>query len=164
MAQGKADSQTERFLIVLFRVIIGWTFLWGAIHHFGDSKFVAEFLSQTKTFHFLYGPMVTPAITAPLTFLVEYGQMLIGLSLISGQLVRASAPFAILMMLLFWTAHMNFPYLESPNKFLVDFHVAYAGLFVYFMIKNAGHVCGLDAWAERLPLVRQSPPLRALVG
>ena len=164
MAQGKADSETERFLIVLFRLIIGWTFLWGAIHHFGDSKFVAEFLSQTKTFHFLYGPMVTPAITPALTFLIEYGQMLIGLSLISGLLVRASSPFAILLLLLFWTGHMNFPYLESVNKFLVDFHVTYAGLCVYLMMKNAGHVFGLDAWAERLPLVRQSRALRAVVG
>jgi thiosulfate dehydrogenase [quinone] large subunit len=164
VAQGKADSATERFLIVLFRLIIGWTFLWGAIHHFGDSKFVVEFLSQTKTFHFLYGPMIAPAIATPLTFLVEYGQLLIGLSLISGLLVRASAPFAILMMLLFWTAHMNFPYLESPNKFLVDFHVTYAGLLVYLMMKNAGHVIDLDAWAERLPLVRQSPALHAVVG
>ena len=100
---------------MLFRVIIGWTFLWGAIHHFGDSKFVPEFLTQTKTFHFLYGPLIAPEIATPLTFLVEYGQLLIGLSLISGLLVRASAPFAILMMLLFWTGHMNFPYLESPQ-------------------------------------------------
>ena len=139
-------------------------FSWQGIYHFGDSKFVAEFLSQTKTFHFLYGPMVAPAIATPLTFLVEYGQLLIGLSLISGLLVQASAPFAILMMLLFRTAHMNFPCLESPNKFFVDFHVTYAGLLVYLMIKNAGHVFRLDALAERLPLARQSPTLRAVVG
>ena len=164
MAQGKPDSKTERFLIVLFRIIIGWTFLWGAIHHFGDSKFVPEFLTQAKTFHFLYAPLNTPEITTPLTFFVEYGQLLIGLSLISGLLVRASSPFAILLLLLFWTGHMNFPYLENTNKFLVDFHVTYAGLCVYLMMKNAGHVFGLDAWAERLPLVRQSRALRAVVG
>ncbi len=164
MTQGKPDSATEKFLIVFFCVIIGWTFLWGAIHHFGDSKFVPEFLIQAKTFHSLYSPLNTPEITPLLTFLVEYGQLLIGLSLIFELLVRASAPFAILLLLLFWTGHMNFPYLESVNKFLVDFHVTYAGLCVYLMIKNAGHVFGLDVWAERLPLVRQSHALRAVVG
>ena len=112
----------------------------------------------------MYAPLNTPEITPLLTFLIEYGQMLIGLSLIFGLLVRASAPFAILLLLLFWTGHMNFPYLESVNKFLVDFHVTYAGLCVYLMMKNAGHVFGLDAWAERLPLVQQSHALRAVVG
>jgi len=165
VAQGKPDCETERFLIVLLRITIGWTFLWGAIHHFGDSKFVPEFLTQAKTFHFLYAPLNTPEITPLLTSLIEYGQLLIGLLLIFGLLVRASAPFAILLLLLlFGTGHMNFPYLKSVNKFLVDFHVTYAGLCVYLMMKNAGHVFGLDARVERLPLVRQTHALRAVVG
>src|ERR1700757_2459310 len=95
-------SNVEKYFIVFFRLTIGWTFLYAAIHHFGDDKFVTGFLSNTKTFHDVYAPFTNPAVVPVLTFLVEYGHLLIGLSLISGLLVRASAPFAIMLMLLYW--------------------------------------------------------------
>lgn len=164
MLKEHSESGVESFLIVLFRVSIGWMFLWASIHHFGDDKFVTGFLSHTKTFHDVYAPMANPAIVPVLTFFVEYGHMLIGLSLISGLLVRASAPFAIMLMLLYWTAHMDFPYIEDVNSYLIDYHIVYAGLLVYLVIKHAGHVCGLDGWVEDLTAVRQSPTLRWLVA
>jgi thiosulfate dehydrogenase [quinone] large subunit len=164
MPQARSDSSAEQVLIVFFRLAIGWTFLYAAIHHFGDDKFVAGFLSHTKTFHDIYMPLTSPAIAPVLTFLVEYGHLLIGLSLISGFLVRASAPFGIMMMLLYWTAHMDFPYIENHNSFLIDYHIVYAGVLVYLIVKRAGHVWGLDAVAERLTFVRQRPALRALVA
>src|SRR5262249_2832333 len=115
MQQARSDSNAEQALVVFFRLTIGWTFLYAAIHHFGDDKFVAGFLSHTKTFHDVYMPLTSPTIAPVLTFLVEYGHLLIGLSLIFGFLVRASAPFGIMMMLLYWTAHMDFPYIENHN-------------------------------------------------
>jgi thiosulfate dehydrogenase [quinone] large subunit len=45
-----------------------------------------------------------PPIT---TFLVGYGHLLIGLSLIFGLMVRISASVGI--MLMYWMAHMDFP-------------------------------------------------------
>ena len=84
------ESPIERGLIVFFRLTIGWTFLYAGIHHFGDWGFVGGFLGKTKTFHDIYAPLTTPAILPTLTFLVEYGHLLIGLSLISGLLVRVS--------------------------------------------------------------------------
>jgi thiosulfate dehydrogenase (quinone) large subunit len=95
---------------------------------------------------------------------VEYGHLLIGLSLVSGLLVRASGPFAILLLLLYWTAHMDFPYIENANSFLIDYHLVYAAVVVELMRKQAGHVFGLDAWAETLPAVQHSALLRWLVG
>jgi thiosulfate dehydrogenase (quinone) large subunit len=165
MVNENAESSIERFLIVLFRLTIGWTFLWAAIHHFGDDKFVIGFLSHTKTFHDVYAPLTGPAIAPALTFLVEYGHLLIGLSLISGLLVRASAPFAIMMMLMYWTAHMDFPYIENVNNYLVDYHIVYAGVLVYLIIKRAGHVLGLDGWVEHhLFSEHTNPALRWLVA
>jgi thiosulfate dehydrogenase (quinone) large subunit len=158
------ESKLENGLIIFFRLAMGWTFLFAAIHHFGDSNFVVGFLSHTKTFHSVYAPMTTPAIAPVLTFLVEYGHLLIGLSLISGLLVRLSAPVAIAIMLLYWTAHMDFPYIEDSNNYLLDYHIVYAGVLVYLIIKHAGHVCGLDAWAQKLPFVQQHPSLRRLVA
>jgi thiosulfate dehydrogenase (quinone) large subunit len=164
MPNATPTSALEQFLILFFRLIIGWMFLFAAIHHFGDAKFVTGFLGNTKTFHDVYAPLTNPAIVPTLTFLVEYGHLLIGLSLIFGLLVRASAPFAIMLMLLYWTAHMDYPYIENHNNYLIDYHIVYAGVLVYLIIKRAGHVFGLDGWLEELASVRGTPALRWLVS
>jgi thiosulfate dehydrogenase [quinone] large subunit len=164
MLQDQPKPSVEEILIVFFRVTIGWTFLWAGIHHFGDDKYIVGFLSHTKTFHDVYAPFTSPAVVPVLTFLVEYGHLLIGLSLISGLLVRASAPFAIMLMLLYWTAHMDFPYIENVNNFLIDYHIVFAGVLVYLIVKRAGHVWGLDGWIEDLKAVQQTPALRWLVS
>jgi thiosulfate dehydrogenase [quinone] large subunit len=164
MSQQKSHFKTDEIFILFFRLTMGWTFLWAAIHHFGDDKFVLGFLSHTKTFHDVYAPLTSPAIIPALTFLVEYGHLLIGLSLIIGLFVRISAPFAIMLMLLYWTAHMDFPYIENANNYLIDYHIVYAGILVYLIVKRAGHVFGLDGVLERLHLVEHYPALRPLVG
>src|SRR5579863_10004173 len=160
MSQENSHSNTEQVLIVFFRLCMGWTFLWAAIHHFGDDQFVTGFLSHTKTFHAVYAPLTNPAIVPTLTFLVEYGHLLIGLSLISGLLVRVSSPFAIMLMLLYWTAHMDFPFIENVNNYLVDYHIVYAGVLVYLIAKSAGHVFGLDGWVNGLRTVQHAPAVR----
>ncbi len=160
MNKSDYTSTTEACLIVLFRVCVGWMFLWAGIHHFGDDKFVYGFLSHSKTFNGVFAPLTQPPILAPLTFLVEYGHLAIGLSMVSGLFVRLSLPFACLMMLSYWPAHMDFPYVDSPNNFLIDYHIVYAGLTVYLYIKKAGHVFGLDWVAARLPLVQHNAALR----
>jgi len=164
MSPQKLDSPLEQYLIVFFRLTIGWTFLWAGIHHFGDDRFVLGFLTHVKTFHAVYAPFTQPSIIPILTFLVEYGHLLIGLSLISGLLVRVSAPFAIMLMLLYWTAHMDFPYIENVNNYLVDYHIIYAGVLVYLIAKRAGHVLGLDGLAAKLGAVRHAPALRWMVA
>jgi thiosulfate dehydrogenase (quinone) large subunit len=117
-----------------------------------------------KTFHDVYAPLTNPTFMPILTFLVEYGHMLIGLSLISGLLVRVSSPFAILLMVLYWTAHMDFPYIEDANNYLIDYHIVYVGVLGYLIFKNAGRVWGLDGLVERWHLVDHYPALRPLVG
>lgn len=164
MARQQADTNVEQVLIVFFRLCMGWTFLWPGIHHFGDDKFVVGFLSHVKTFHDVYAPFTDPAVVPTLTFLVEYGHLLIGLSLISGLLVRVSSPFAIMLLLLYWTAHMDFPYIENVNNYLIDYHIVYAGCLGYLIAKRAGHVFGLDGLVESWRLPEHYPVLRPLVG
>src|SRR5271169_4617397 len=164
MRLDNAMNNSEKALIVFFRLTMGWTFLWAGIHHFGDDKFVVGFLSHVKTFHDVYAPLTNPAIVPTLTFLVEYGHLLIGMSLISGLFVRVSAPFAIMLMLLYWTAHMDFPYIENVNNYLVDYHIVYAGVLVYLIVKHAGHVFGLDGLVSKLSAVQHSSMLRWMVA
>jgi thiosulfate dehydrogenase (quinone) large subunit len=164
MSREISESNGEKLFIVFMRLCMGWTFLWAGIHHFGDDKFVLGFLSHVKTFHAVYAPFTNPAIVPILTFFVEYGHLLIGLSLVTGLLVRVSSPFAIMLMLLYWTAHMDFPFIENVNNYLIDYHIVYAGILGYLIAKRAGHVWGLDGLIERMHMVENYPVLKPLVG
>jgi thiosulfate dehydrogenase [quinone] large subunit len=159
------DSRSERALIVFFRLAMGWVFLYAASHQvFVPGWSVAGFLSSTKTFHGVYSLFTGPAIAPVLSFLVGYGHLLIGLSLVVGLMVRVSAVFGILLMLLYWTAHMDFPYISDTNNFLVDEHIVYAGVLVFLIVKHAGHVWGLDGWVENLDFFRRHANLKPLVA
>jgi thiosulfate dehydrogenase [quinone] large subunit len=59
---------------------------------------------------------------------------------------------------------MDFPYIENVNSYLVDYHIVYAGVLVYLIVKHAGHVFGLDAWVAKLASVQQAPALRWMVA
>src|SRR5215475_424243 len=146
-------STFDRNVTLYFRFTMAWTFLYAASHQVFDPKFsVAGFLSHTKTFHDVFAVFTTPSLAPTITFLVSYGHLLIGLSLAVGLLVRVSASFGILLMLMYWTAHMDFPYIENHNNFLVDYHIVYAGVLVYLIVKRAGHVFGLDGILEKRQL------------
>ena len=158
-------SETEKVLLFLLRLLLAWTFLyagWSQITTPGWS--VAGFLSGTKTFHDVYAPLGASSWAPIITFLVEYGHLLIGLSLLLGLLVRVSAVFGTILVLVYWTAHMDFPYIENPTNFLVDFHIVYAVVLVLLINKRAGHIWGLDAWAEKLSFFDHHPRWRALVA
>src|SRR4051812_4939342 len=157
------ESSTERAFILFFRLVMAWTFLYAASHQVFVPDFsVAGFLSHTKTFHDVFAPFTAPSVAPILTFLVGYGHLLIGLSLAVGLMVRVSASFGILLLLMYWTAHMDFPYIENKNNFLIDYHIVYSGLLGYLIFKRAGHVFGLDAWVEKLSFVGEHPKLRPL--
>ena len=158
-------SRADRALIIFFRLAMAWTFLYAASHQVFDPKWtVAGFLAHTKTFHDVYAVFTTPAWSPIITFLVGYGHLLIGLSLLTGLMVRVSASFGILLMVMYWTAHMDFPYIENANNYLLDFHIVYAGVLVFLMVKHAGHVWGLDGLVEKLSFVDHHPSLRPLVA
>ena len=59
---------------------------------------------------------------------------------------------------------MDFPYIENPNNYVIDFHIVYAGVLVYLMVKRAGHVVGLDGLVSEWTGSRQTPMLRWLVA
>ena len=159
------SSSTERTFVFLFRMLMAWTFLYAASHQVFNSNFtVAGFLSHTKTFHNIYAPLASSALSPMLTLLVSYGHLLIGLSLLFGLLVLVSAAFGAALLMMYWTAHMDWPFISDHNNFIVDFHIVYALLCIYLIHRHAGHVWGLDAWAEKRPAVQERPALHGLVA
>jgi thiosulfate dehydrogenase (quinone) large subunit len=153
----------QRSLIVYFRLAIGWTFLYAGAWQVMDPHWsVATFLAHTKTFHDAFAVFAAPGIEPYTTFAVKWGHLLIGLSLVSGLLVRISGVFGIMLMLTYYFAHMDFPFIESHVNFIMDFHLVYAGVLVYLMSVNAGTVFGLDGVVERLHLFGRHPHMGAM--
>src|ERR1700682_686876 len=158
------NATIDRSLIVFFRLAMGWTFLYAASHQVFDPQFtVVGFLNHTKTFHNLFTVFTTPTMAPITTFLVEYGHLLIGLSLVFGFMVRISASFGVVLMLIYWMAHMDWPFVENKNNFIFDYHLVYAGVLVYLIAKRAGHVLGLDGLLEQVPFITRHPELRPLI-
>ena len=159
-----ADSRSDHTFAFAFRMLMAWTFIYAASHQVFNPKFsAAAFLSHTKTFHDVYAVFTAPSIDPVLTFLVSYGHLAIGLSLLFGLFVRVSSLAGVALLLLYWTAHMDWPFIENTNNFIVDYHIVYATVCLYLFATRAGHVLGLDGVFEKFAFVRESSILRPLV-
>jgi thiosulfate dehydrogenase [quinone] large subunit len=153
------DPSVERGAILFFRIAMGWTFLYAGLSQIINPKFSAvAFLSHTKTLHHLFIWLTRPNIVPVVSFAVEWGHVLIGLSLVTGCLVRFSIPWAIVLLVVYYFGHLDFPYIENHSNFIVDFHLVYA-VILYWLLKNdAGLVWGVDAWLRRFRVVEASDP------
>jgi thiosulfate dehydrogenase [quinone] large subunit len=157
-----SESASKSF-IVFFRLAMGWTFLYAASHQVFDPSWSAVgFLNKTKTFHDFYAQFAAPGVAPYTTFLVEWGHLLIGLSLLFGLMTRVSAAFGTFLMIVYYFAHMDFPYIDDNSNFIMEFHLVYAGVLLWLIAVKAGHVWGLDAWVERHNLLQRCPALRPL--
>ena len=159
------NSNTDRTFIFIFRMLMAWTFIYAASHQAFIADFtIVGFLSHTKTFHDVFAVFTAPAIAPVVSIMVAWGHLLIGLSLLFGLMVRVSTLFGIALLLMYWTAHMDWPFIENKNNFIVDYHIVYATVMGYLFARHAGHVWGLDAWLEKTTFVQQHPALRPLVA
>lgn len=150
-------SNPERVVIFALRLALAWIFLFAASHQvLVPGWSVAGFLNNTKTFHGLFAPLTGPVVAPIVSFLVGYGHLLIGLSLLFGLMVRASATAGIVVMILYWMAHMDFPYISDKNSLLVDSHIVYVLVLLLLIVKSAGHIWGLDKWASQSGLAQRS--------
>ena len=158
-------SNFEKGIVLFFRLTMGWTFLWAGYRQvfLTDHFTVASFLSHTKTFHDVFSVFMLPSVVGFTSFLVKWGHLLIGLSLIAGLLVRVSAGFGMALLGMYYFAHMDFPYIENVNNLVVDYHIVYIGCLAYVVARQAGHVLGLDGVVEKLSMVEAHPRLAALV-
>lgn len=154
----------DRFVIFILRIMMGWTFLYAGIWQIWQNYDTAGFLNSVVTFHDPFAIFATPTMLPITDFLVKWGHLLIGLSLLPGLFVRVSGPFAVLLMITYYFAHMEFPYVEGHYNFIVDYHLVYATVIVFLIAHRAGHVWGLDGAVEQMGLADQLPVLRPLIG
>jgi thiosulfate dehydrogenase [quinone] large subunit len=154
------EKPSERVVVFLLRMAMAWTFLYAASHQVlvSDSS-ITGFLDTAKTFHGFFELFTGPVVAPVVSFLVAYGHLLIGLSLLTGLMVRVSSVFGIGLMIVYWMAHMDFPYISDTNNLLVDEHVVFALVLGLLIVTHAGHIWGLDSWAARRPEAKKYPAL-----
>jgi thiosulfate dehydrogenase (quinone) large subunit len=159
-----AETKLDQGIIFVLRVCVGWLFLYSGAWQILQNYSAAGFLTHVVTFHAFFANFATPAMLPYTDFLMKWGHLLIGLSLVSGLMVRVSGPFGILLMVTYHFAHMDWPFIENHLSLFVDYHLVYATVIVYLMAHNAGHVFGLDGVVERFPVIAHHQFLKPLFG
>jgi len=108
----------------------------------------AGYLKGAKTFTGFYQWLLSPDILPTINFVNEWGLALLGVSLIFGVFVRLSSVLGAVLMLLYYFVILDFPH---PNAFsyIVDEHVIYALVLIFFAATRAGRVWGLENWLSQ---------------
>lgn len=140
---------TQRITLLFLRIALGWMYLYAGFTQVTNPKWTAQgYLQGAKVFSGFYQWLASPAILPVLNVINEWGLVILGISLLLGVFVRASAPLGILLMILYYVPILHFPYVGA-HSYLVDEHVMYiAGLSVLWAF-GAGRVFGLDSFFSR---------------
>jgi thiosulfate dehydrogenase [quinone] large subunit len=130
-------------ILVLVRIFLGWTFVWAFIDKlFGlgfSTKSAASWINGgSPTYGFLThatkGPFaefyrsLAGNVFADWVFMI--GILLIGVSLMTGILVKISGWFAAILLLLMYSAG----FIPPENNPIIDEHIIFALLSIYFAL------------------------------
>jgi thiosulfate dehydrogenase [quinone] large subunit len=153
----------ENVSLFLLRVGVGWLMFYAGITKVLNPVWSAEgYLRSAKTFPGFYQWLAGPGILPVINFVNEWGLTMLGVSLILGIAVRLSSVLGAVLMILYWFPVLQFPYVE--HGFLVDDHVVYALVLLYFAAVRAGRVWGLESWCANLPICRKFSKYHVWVG
>lgn len=157
-------SKTEKLVIFFLRLSLGWIFLYSAISKITNPDWTSEsFLKTAQTFPALYQWLSSPSVLPTVNFVNEWGQLLLGISLILGIGVRLSSILGVFLMILYYIPQLNFPYI-GKTSYLIDEHVIYSLILIYFAVTRAGRIYGLENWCTNLPICKKIPRLRSWFG
>jgi len=163
-------TTSQKAIVFALRLMLGWVFLYAGMRQifFIENWSAAGFLKDPKTFADFYALFAGPGVVPYVSFLVKWGHLLIGLSLISGFMVRVGSGFGALLMLLYYFPRMEFPYVSGVNQFIVEYHLVYAVLLLYLGAVKAGRIWGLEGYLDRLPVIggwlKRHPRLQPIFG
>lgn len=152
------------YWILFMRLIVGGWFL-----HAGLDKIVVPFDGAgwmrfateggTPWVHaFLVWAANDPTLLAITNFMIPWGELLIGVGLIVGGLVRLASFFGVFLMLFFYLGGADW------GHGFINGNLLGLVLFITLMVFGAGRVWGLDEYLEDTALVRNNPKLRYLLG
>lgn len=150
--------------IFLLRIAMGWLMLYAGVTKLLNPAWSAEgYLKSAKTFAGFYQWFLQPNVLPIINFVNEWALTLLGLSLILGIMVRLSSLLGAILMLLYYFPVLGFPYVK-PHSYIVDEHIIYALVLLFFAAVRAGRIWGLENWCSRLPLCSRFSRLRDWLG
>jgi thiosulfate dehydrogenase [quinone] large subunit len=159
----------QRALVFALRIMLGWVFLWAGFRQvfLTESFSAAQFLEGAKTFPEIFKWLASPPIVPTVSFLVKWGHLLIGLSLVGGLMVRTSSAVGAVLLVLYYLPRLEFPFVgPGQTNLIVEYHLILAAALLYVGRIKAGTIWGLDTYAEKLPvvgsLIQRYPPIKSL--
>lgn len=155
-------TNSTKIITLFLRLGLGWIFLYSGftktLTFFTPAKdfSAAAFLNASTSpfaslFTYMSGNIVVDYLNA-------YGQLLIGLALVLGFLIRWTVFWAIILMVLYYLA--GYP---PKSSFLVDQHIIYIFLLLFLAITGAGKTWGLDFFLKEINLFKKNTLLRNLL-
>ena len=164
------------YAILALRVTMGWVLLQGGLTklityldgnpetNWTAAGYLANAIPEGNPLMGMWGMMAgNPLIDQ----LVMWGLTLTGIGLIIGAAVRWNAFWGAVMMLMFWAAALQGGIMQGlplAHGWVVDDHVVYAALLFGLGAIGAGRIVGVDAYVEKLAVVRNNRWLRYLLG
>ena len=136
-------TSPQKFFLFVSRITVGWMFFYAGITKVLDPQWSAEgYLKGAKAFTWFFQMLLDPSILPIINFMNKWGLTFLGISLILGLFVRFSSLLAVLLMALYYIA-LGFPY-PNPHSYIVDEHIIYISILLFFAAVKAGRVFGLD--------------------
>ena len=137
-------TSPQKFFLFLLRVTVGWMFFYAGITKVLNPQWSAEgYLKGAKAFTWFFQILLDPGVLPIINFMNKWGLTLLGISLILGLFVRFSSLLGVLLMALYYIA-LGFPY-PNPHSYIVDEHIIYISILLFFAAIKAGRVFGLDS-------------------
>ena len=125
---------------------MGWVMLYAGLTKVLDPNWsAAGYLGNAKTFEGFFNWFLKPEILPVTNFMNEWGLTFLGVSLILGACVKYSGMLGALLMLLYYFPVLDFPKIGA-NSYIIDDHIIYALVLLYFSFVRAGNYMGFDGW------------------
>jgi len=136
-------NKVQQYALTALRVGLGWLFFYAGLSKIIDPTWsAAGYLGNASTFPGLFEWLASAGNIGWVSFLNEWGLLLVGLGLILGLFVRYASYAGMLLMFLYWLPILDFP--SVGHGILVDDHIIYIAVFAVLIVMNAGKYFGLD--------------------
>ena len=146
----KYMTKNQKISLLVLRVSMGWIFFYAGITKVMNPEWSAKgYLLGAKTLTGLFGWLANSDILPIVNLLNEWGLTLIGVSLILGIWVRASAMLGSVLMLMYYIPVLEFPYAGS-HAYIIDEHIIYAIILILFALFHDTRVWNIRSLLEKL--------------
>ncbi|OGN05097.1 MAG: hypothetical protein A2831_00250 [Candidatus Yanofskybacteria bacterium RIFCSPHIGHO2_01_FULL_44_17] len=157
-------NKFERASLFLLRISVGWLMFYAGISKILDPSWSATgYLANASTFGGFYSWFLQPDVLPVTNWLNGWGLTILGGSLILGIFVRLTSIYGAGLMMLYYFPVLQFPRIP-PHSYVVDEHIVYALVLLFFIAARPGRFFGLEVWCSKLPICVKFPRLRAWLG